>query len=89
LLEKILLHGFEVEDKLQNKPNFKKNPQSSIIYVRNRKACIEISSQLQLALKQPFIMADLVQRKDKTCSFDARQSTSNCATNALNGYRQG
>jgi ATP-dependent DNA helicase RecQ len=32
-------HGFEVEDKLQNSSNFKKNPQSSIIYVRNRKAC--------------------------------------------------
>jgi ATP-dependent DNA helicase RecQ len=40
---------FEVEDKLHRIAQIlKKNPQSSIIYVRNRKACLEISSQLQL-----------------------------------------
>ncbi|MBX9887446.1 MAG: RecQ family ATP-dependent DNA helicase [Flavobacteriaceae bacterium] len=39
---------FEVEDKLHRVEQIlRKNPQSSIIYVRNRKSCIEISSQLQ------------------------------------------
>ncbi|MFT5252527.1 MAG: ATP-dependent DNA helicase RecQ [Flavobacteriales bacterium] len=39
---------FEVDDKLHRISQIlKKNPQSSIIYVRNRKSCIEISSQLQ------------------------------------------
>ena len=39
---------FEVEDKLyRTEQILKKNPQSSIIYVRNRKACLNMSSQLQ------------------------------------------
>lgn len=39
---------FEVEDKLFRIGQIlKKNPQSSIIYVRNRKSCLDISSQLQ------------------------------------------
>ncbi|MBZ4037668.1 RecQ family ATP-dependent DNA helicase [Flavobacterium sp. 17A] len=39
---------FEVEDKLyRTEQILKKNPQPSIIYVRNRKACLNISSQLQ------------------------------------------
>lgn len=39
---------FEIEDKLfRIEQILKKNPQSSIIYVRNRKSCIDISSQLQ------------------------------------------
>ena len=40
---------FEVEDKLYRiEQILTKNPQSSIIYVRNRKSCVEISSQLQV-----------------------------------------
>ncbi len=39
---------FEAEDKLYKiQQILKKNPQPSIIYVRNRKSCLEISSQLQ------------------------------------------
>jgi ATP-dependent DNA helicase RecQ len=39
---------FETEDKLHRiRQILAKNPQPSIIYVRNRKACIEIASQLQ------------------------------------------
>ena len=39
---------FEVEDKLHRMVQIlKKNPEPSIIYVRNRKSCIEISRQLQ------------------------------------------
>lgn len=39
---------FEVEDKLfRIKQILEKNPQPSIIYVRNRKSCLDISSQLQ------------------------------------------
>jgi ATP-dependent DNA helicase RecQ len=39
---------FEVEDKLYRVEQIlKKNPQPSIIYVRNRKSCITIASQLQ------------------------------------------
>ncbi|HEY0046092.1 MAG TPA: RecQ family ATP-dependent DNA helicase [Flavobacterium sp.] len=39
---------FSVEDKLfRISQILKKNPQSSIVYVRNRKSCFEISNQLQ------------------------------------------
>jgi len=39
---------FEIEDKLfRIEQILKKNPQPSIIYVRNRKSCIDVSSQLQ------------------------------------------
>ncbi|OHT44408.1 RecQ family ATP-dependent DNA helicase [Flavobacterium tructae] len=39
---------FEVEDKLyRTEQILKKNPQPSIIYVRNRKSCINLSAQLQ------------------------------------------
>ncbi len=39
---------FEVEDKLyRTEQILKKNPNPSIIYVRNRKSCLNISSQLQ------------------------------------------
>ncbi|WET01379.1 ATP-dependent DNA helicase RecQ [Flavobacterium sp. YJ01] len=39
---------FEVEDKLyRTEQILKKNPHPSIIYVRNRKACLNISSQLE------------------------------------------
>lgn len=59
---------FEVEDKLfRIEQILKKNPQSSIIYVRNRKSCIEISSQLQsLGFKATYYHGGLTSReKDK------------------------
>ncbi|WP_348798852.1 RecQ family ATP-dependent DNA helicase [Flavobacterium adhaerens] len=46
--ENIAYMVFEVEDKLHRiEQILKKNPQPSIIYVRNRKSCLDISSQLQ------------------------------------------
>lgn len=59
---------FEVEDKLfRIEQILKKNPQSSIIYVRNRKSCLEISSQLQsLGFKATYYHGGLTSReKDK------------------------
>ncbi|MGQ7944990.1 RecQ family ATP-dependent DNA helicase [Flavobacterium sp. WC2509] len=59
---------FEVEDKLfKIEQILKKNPQPSIIYVRNRKSCLEISSQLQtLGFKATFYHGGLTSReKDK------------------------
>jgi ATP-dependent DNA helicase RecQ len=47
--ENIAYMVFEVEDKLfRIEQILKKNPQPSIIYVRNRKSCLNISSQLQI-----------------------------------------
>ena len=46
--ENIAYMVFEVEDKLFRMVQIlKKNPEPSIVYVRNRKSCIEISRQLQ------------------------------------------
>lgn len=59
---------FEVEDKLfRIEQILRKNPQSSIIYVRNRKSCIEISSQLQsLGFKSTYYHGGLNSKeKDK------------------------
>jgi ATP-dependent DNA helicase RecQ len=59
---------FEVEDKLfRIEQILRKNPQSSIIYVRNRKSCLEISSQLQsLGFKSTYYHGGLNSReKDK------------------------
>jgi ATP-dependent DNA helicase RecQ len=59
---------FEIEDKLfRIEQILRKNSQSSIIYVRNRKSCIEISSQLQsLGFKSTYYHGGLTYReKDK------------------------
>jgi ATP-dependent DNA helicase RecQ len=59
---------FEVEDKLHRVEQIlRKNPESSIIYVRNRKSCIEISSQLQnLGFKATYYHGGLSSKeKDK------------------------
>jgi len=59
---------FEVEDKLfRIEQILRKNPQSSIIYVRNRKSCLEISSQLQsLGFKSTYYHGGLSSKeKDK------------------------
>ena len=62
---------FEVEDKLHRMEQIlKKNPQSSIIYVRNRKSCSETASQLQsLGFKTTFYHGGLsVKEKEKNMS---------------------
>jgi ATP-dependent DNA helicase RecQ len=59
---------FNVEDKLYRLEQIlKKNPQPSIIYVRNRKACIDVSSQLNyLGIKAAFYHGGLhAKEKDK------------------------
>lgn len=59
---------FEVEDKLfRIQQILKKNPNPSIIYVRNRKACLEISTQLQtLGFQSTYYHGGLTSReKDK------------------------
>jgi ATP-dependent DNA helicase RecQ len=59
---------FEVEDKLfRMQQILKKNPQPSIIYVRNRKACLDIAAQLQtLGFKSTYYHGGLTSReKDK------------------------
>jgi ATP-dependent DNA helicase RecQ len=59
---------FEVEDKLYRiQQILKKNPQPSIVYVRNRKSCLEISAQLQtLGFKATYYHGGLTSReKDK------------------------
>ena len=66
--ENIAYMVFEAEDKLHMMAQIlKKNPQSSIIYVRNRKSCLEISSQLQkLGFEATFYHGGLPSReKDK------------------------
>lgn len=56
---------FEVEDKLfRIQQILKKNPQPSIIYVRNRKACLDISTQLQsLGFTSTFYHGGLTSRE--------------------------
>jgi ATP-dependent DNA helicase RecQ len=59
---------FEVEDKLYRiQQILKKNPQPSIIYVRNRKSCLDISTQLQtLGFQATYYHGGLTSReKDK------------------------
>jgi ATP-dependent DNA helicase RecQ len=63
---------FEVEDKLYRiEQILKKNPQPSIIYVRNRKSCSETASQLQsLGFKATFYHGGLsVKEKEKNMSL--------------------
>lgn len=62
---------FDVEDKLHRMGQIlKKNPQSSIIYVRNRKSCSETASQLQsLGFKATFYHGGLsAKEKEKNMS---------------------
>ena len=59
---------FEVEDKIfRIQQILKKNPQPSIIYVRNRKSCLDISAQLQtLGFQSTYYHGGLTSReKDK------------------------
>ena len=66
--ENIAYMVFEVEDKLfRIEQILKKNPQPSIIYVRNRKSCLDVSSQLQsLGIKATYYHGGLSPKeKDK------------------------
>jgi ATP-dependent DNA helicase RecQ len=69
LQEKYCLHGFEVEDKLFESNKFLEKTQSSIIYVRNRKSCIEISSCNSFGFKATYYHGLTSRKKIKTCSF--------------------
>ncbi|HWS60157.1 MAG TPA: ATP-dependent DNA helicase RecQ [Flavobacterium sp.] len=63
---------FEMEDKLYRMEQIlKKNPQPSIIYVRNRKSCSDTASQLQsLGFKATFYHGGLsVKEKEKNMSL--------------------
>jgi len=63
---------FEIEDKLYRMEQIlKKNPQPSIIYVRNRKSCSETASQLQsLGFKATYYHGGLsVKEKEKNMSL--------------------
>lgn len=63
---------FNVEDKLYRLEQIlKKNPQPSIIYVRNRKACTDVSSQLNyLGIKSTFYHGGLhAKEKDKNMAL--------------------
>ncbi|RZK12188.1 MAG: RecQ family ATP-dependent DNA helicase [Flavobacterium sp.] len=63
--ENIAYMVFDVEDKLfRIEQILKKNPEPSIIYVRNRKSCLDISSQLQtLGFKATFYHGGLDSRE--------------------------
>ncbi|MDW8849086.1 ATP-dependent DNA helicase RecQ [Flavobacterium sp. MMLR14_040] len=78
---------FEVEDKLyRTEQILKKNPQPSIIYVRNRKSCLTISSQLQsLGFKATYYHGGLsAKEKDKNMQlWMSEQAQVIVATNAF------
>ena len=66
--ENIAYMVFDVEDKLfRIEQILKKNPQPSIIYVRNRKSCLDVSAQLQsLGFKATYYHGGLSSKeKDK------------------------
>lgn len=78
---------FEVEDKLyRTEQILNKNPQPSIIYVRNRKSCLSISSQLQsLGFKATYYHGGLsAKEKDKNMQlWMSEQAQVIVATNAF------
>lgn len=78
---------FEVEDKLYRVEQIlKKNPQPSIIYVRNRKSCLNMSTQLQsLGFRATYYHGGLsAQEKDKNMQlWMSEQAQVIVATNAF------
>jgi ATP-dependent DNA helicase RecQ len=85
--ENIAYMVFEVEDKLfKIEQILKKNPQPSIIYVRNRKSCLDISSQLKsLGFKATYYHGGLTAKeKDKNMQSWMNEETQVIvATNAF------
>jgi ATP-dependent DNA helicase RecQ len=78
---------FEIEDKLyRTEQILKKNPQPSIIYVRNRKSCLNLSTQLQsLGFKATYYHGGLsAKEKDKNMQlWMSEQAQVIVATNAF------
>ncbi len=78
---------FEIEDKLyRTEQILKKNPQPSIIYVRNRKSCLNMSSQLEsLGFKATYYHGGLsAKEKDKNMQlWMSEQAQVIVATNAF------
>ena len=78
---------FEVEDKLfRIEQILKKNPEPSIIYVRNRKSCIEVATQLNtLGFKSTYYHGGLsTKEKDKNMQLWMREEVQVIvATNAF------
>ncbi|MEN2402927.1 ATP-dependent DNA helicase RecQ [Flavobacterium sp. MC2016-06] len=85
--ENIAYMVFEVEDKLYRVEQIlKKNPQPSIIYVRNRKSCLNISTQLQsLGFRAAYYHGGLTSKeKDKNMQlWMSEQAQVIVATNAF------
>ncbi|MFV8355433.1 ATP-dependent DNA helicase RecQ [Flavobacterium sp. XS1P32] len=85
--ENIAYMVFEVEDKLfRIEQILKKNPESSIIYVRNRKSCLDISGQLNsLGIKATYYHGGLSSKeKDKNMQLWMNEAaTVIVATNAF------
>ncbi|MFV8333591.1 RecQ family ATP-dependent DNA helicase [Flavobacterium sp. GSP14] len=85
--ENIAYMVFEVEDKLfRIEQILKKNPESSIIYVRNRKSCLDISGQLNsLGIKATYYHGGLPSKeKDKNMQLWMNEAaTVIVATNAF------
>ena len=85
--ENIAYMVFEVEDKLfRIEQILKKNPESSIIYVRNRKSCLDISAQLNsLGFKATYYHGGLsYKEKDKNMQLWMNEvATVIVATNAF------
>nr|WP_309760685.1 ATP-dependent DNA helicase RecQ [Flavobacterium sp.] len=85
--ENIAYMVFEVEDKLfRIEQILKKNPESSIIYVRNRKSCLDISAQLNsLGIKATYYHGGLSSKeKDKNMQLWMNEdATVIVATNAF------
>ncbi|MEO8532948.1 MAG: ATP-dependent DNA helicase RecQ [Flavobacterium sp.] len=85
--ENIAYMVFDVEDKMYRVEQIlKKNPQPSIIYVRNRKSCLNISTQLQsLGFKATYYHGGLSSKeKDKNMQlWMSEQAQVIVATNAF------
>ena len=81
---------FEVEDKLYRITQIlKKNPESSIIYVRNRKSCYETASQLQsLGFKATFYHGGL-SAKDKEKNMNLWMNEDSQIMVATNAFGMG
>jgi ATP-dependent DNA helicase RecQ len=81
---------FETEDKLYKiEQILKKNPQPSIIYVRNRKACSDISSQLQTLGISATIYNGGLSMKDKDKNMQSWMSDKVQVMVATNAFGMG
>ncbi len=88
--ENIAYMVFEIEDKLfRMEQILKKNPESSIIYVRNRKSCTDVSSQLEsLGIKSTFYHGGL-SMKEKDANMQKWMSEKVQVMVATNAFGMG